>query len=167
MCGSDGLCAEGGEGNGSVGISGVFAVPTGPPFSWENIKQSSIRNYTAAFTAQYTSLKALLGLLKLHEILNAEETEEEEEEDAPEEEVRNTTPSPALEDSPYSPKNVSRRQSKTREDLGLNKDPKSPIPDQSHGRNVKSTHKSDHKQRHDAHQRSQHSNVRSQKERKK
>jgi RHS repeat-associated protein len=51
--------------------------------------------------------------------------------------------SPALKDDPYSPSEVNKRQSQLREDLGLNKDPDTPIPDQPPGKNLKSTHKAD------------------------
>lgn len=61
--------------------------------------------------------------------------------------VRNTTP-PALKDSPYSPQNVSKRQSQTRRDMGLNADPDTPIPAQGPGGNIKSTHSSAGKQAH-------------------
>jgi hypothetical protein len=52
----------------------------------------------------------------------------------------NTTPSPALDGSPYSPRSVSQRQSQLRRQLGVEPDPGVPIPDQGPGRNIKSTH---------------------------
>ncbi len=46
---------------------------------------------------------------------------------------------PALKGDPYSPSEVSKRQSQTRQDLGMdNLDPETPIPDQKSGRNIKS-----------------------------
>lgn len=45
--------------------------------------------------------------------------------------------------SPYSPENVSRRQSDLRQRLGLNPDPDFPIPDQPPGRNIKSAYRAD------------------------
>lgn len=43
---------------------------------------------------------------------------------------------PALRDDPYSPANVNRRQSETRDNMGLNRDPDTPIPDQRPGRDM-------------------------------
>lgn len=62
----------------------------------------------------------------------------------------NRTPaSPAIGESPYSPKNVSKRQTELREQLGLNKDPNTKIPDQSPGKNLKGgVHTSDGKSAH-------------------
>jgi len=45
--------------------------------------------------------------------------------------------------SPYSPENVDRRRSALRESLGLEPDPKTGIPDQRPGRNIKGTHEAD------------------------
>jgi hypothetical protein len=61
------------------GLSGAVAAPVAAPFSWQAIKQSAIRNYTVGFTAHYQSLKALLGLLALH---NAMQEEQEKKQDA-------------------------------------------------------------------------------------
>jgi len=45
-------------------------------------------------------------------------------------------PSPFLPDDPFSPENVSRRQSETRRALGLNPDPDTYIPDQGPGHDM-------------------------------
>jgi RHS repeat-associated protein len=69
--------------------------------------------------------------------------------------VRNTTPSPALQDSPYSPRSVDQRRSALRRELELkNIDPDSPIPDQPPGENLKDgVHRSEGKQAHQPGQR--------------
>ena len=51
--------------------------------------------------------------------------------------------SPALKGDPYSPAEVSRRQSELRRKFGIEPDPDVPIPDQPPGRNIKSTHSAD------------------------
>lgn len=57
---------------------------------------------------------------------------------------------PALKGDPYSPGEVSKRQSETRRQLDTgNIDPDSPIPDQSPGRNIKGAHSAKDKQGHD------------------
>jgi hypothetical protein len=55
---------------------------------------------------------------------------------------------PFLPDDPYSPESVSRRQSELRDQMGLSKDPDSPIPDQPPGRNLKSSHQADSTEHH-------------------
>ncbi len=58
--------------------------------------------------------------------------------------------SPALDGDPYSPGEVSKRQSETRRELGTgNNDPDSPIPDQGPGRNIKSELKAKPKRGHE------------------
>lgn len=57
--------------------------------------------------------------------------------------------SPALDDNSFSPREVSKRQSQTRRDLGVEPDPDVAIPDQSPGRNIKQgVHTSEGKNRH-------------------
>ena len=55
---------------------------------------------------------------------------------------------PALSDDPYSPQSVSRRQSETRRQMGLEPDPNSPIPNQPPGENIKGTHSADTAEHH-------------------
>jgi hypothetical protein len=78
------------------GRSDAVAVPVAPPFSWESLKRSAIRNYTAGFTAHYQSLKALLGLLALHNAMQEEEEEEKQDalevDDARDAQKRPSTP---------------------------------------------------------------------------
>jgi hypothetical protein len=69
--------------------------------------------------------------------------------------------SPALKDNPYSPREVSRRQSQTRRERGLDPDPDTPIPDEPPGKNLKEgVHTSEGKTRHKSGER----NVSSQEE---
>lgn len=60
------------------------------------------------------------------------------------------TPSPALEGSPYSPGEVSKRQSQTRRERGLDPDPKTEIPDSGAGKSSKGSKrcKKDNKDKH-------------------
>jgi hypothetical protein len=58
------------------------------------------------------------------------------------------TGNPFLPDDPYSPESVSRRQSQTRDQMGLPKDPDAPIPDQPPGHNLKSSHQADSTEHH-------------------
>jgi RHS repeat-associated protein len=55
---------------------------------------------------------------------------------------------PSLRDDPYSPDSVSRRQSETRRQLGVEPDPNAPIPNQPPGENIKGTHTADTAEHH-------------------
>ena len=62
--------------------------------------------------------------------------------------VHNCKAAPGVPGNPYSPQEVSHRQSELRRQLQVNPDPKTPIPDQGPGANIKGAHSSPGKEAH-------------------
>ena len=157
-------CTAKKESNGAEGVGSFAAAPVAAaPFTWPSIQRSLDELVMVGLVARAPWFRALLGAINLSTMMEDGEdnidkwfADEEDEAKSDELEVdeakdvpKDITPSPALTNNPYSPGEVSKRQSGLREKLGLNKDPDTQIPDQSPGKNIKDgVHSSDGKTRH-------------------
>lgn len=133
-----------------VGATGVVGGTTGGIVTSETGVGAVAGGAIAVASAGLVNKGATSFVNTVKNIFNSsnEETSSGAETD-PVKSVEETKPgAPALKGDPYSPGEVSKRQSKLRKDLGLNPDPKTPIPEQSPGRNLKGTHSADTTEHH-------------------
>ncbi|MEW6738261.1 MAG: RHS repeat-associated core domain-containing protein, partial [Acidobacteriota bacterium] len=137
---------------GSVGAAGIVAVAGA--FVLTPDKQRSSGRYRSIDGVPETNAVAdILDRAKANNIRSqaddvnnaqADPVKDSESEAHPSKVPQTKEGSPALENNPYSPKEVSKRQSETRRKLGTgNEDPDSPIPDQNPGHNIKGSHSAD------------------------